>query len=500
MSSDLLLLLVSLFGVVGLVSTSWLLRQPTRTRLAIGITAMALFSASLWHTGVAPLRPPPDAIQGSRRLVFALLEILWWFWLARLLIDLGRAFLLIGHREKERKFTTDLLAGIVYVSACFAVTGLVLGLPVTGLLATSGVIAIVLGLALQSTLSDVFSGIALNIEGAYRVGDWIGLEGGAEGQVIEINWRATVIMTATRQSIVIPNSNIAKSRIINFSSPSQTQGVEFTVCLDNRTPPSRAIELLEHAVLNCRKVLTEPAPKIRIKGFAASSVVYQVRFFVESVDVAGQVKSDVLSFIYRHARWAGISIVDPQAGEEPVLRLGPAQKPQLPKFVDRAPEFAHLQPVERDAVHKALTRRPMKAGDLLLEQNNEAGALSFIESGIVSLVRKLEDGTTQEVGRRGPGQDFGAFSVFSGKPSSVTVRALTAGEVYELPKPAIISLLAARPELKSDLDQALATGAILPAYAEVAEPRDLQADVGVAAKWFERIASLFTGKDRDQSG
>jgi small-conductance mechanosensitive channel len=158
---------------------------------------MALFTAALWQSGVAPLRPPPVAIQGSRRLAFELLEILWWFWLARLLIDLGRAFLLIGHREKERKFTTDLLAGIVYISACFAVTGLVLGLPITGLLATSGVIAIVLGLALQSTLSDVFSCIALNIEGAFHVGDWIALEGGAEGQVIEINWRATLIMTAT---------------------------------------------------------------------------------------------------------------------------------------------------------------------------------------------------------------------------------------------------------------------------------------------------------------
>ena len=497
MNPDLSLLLISLFGVVGLVSSSWLLRQATRTRLAIGIVVMTLFTAALWQSGVAPLRPPPVAIEGSRRFAFELLEVLWWFWLAHLLIDLGRAFLLIGHRERERKFTTDLLAGIVYVGACFAVTGLVLNLPITGLLATSGVIAIVLGLALQSTLSDVFSGIALNIEGAYRVGDWIALEGGAEGQVIEINWRATLIMTATRQSIVIPNSNLAKSRITNFSSPSQTQGVELSVCLDNRTPPSRGIELLEHAVLNCQKVLTDPAPKIRIKGFGTSSVVYQVRFFVERVDVDGQVKSDVLNFIYRHAGWAGISIADPQAGEEPTLRIGPTQKPALRKFVDRAPEFAHLQPAERDVVQQSLTRRAMKVGEVLLKQNSEVESLSIVESGVVSLLRKLEDGTTLEVDRRGPGEDFGAFSVFSGGPSSVTVTALTAGEIYELPKRVILSLLAARPELKSDLDRALATGAILPAYAEVTERPDLGVGAGVPANLFERIASLFSTKDRD---
>ena len=491
------LLLASLVGAVGLASTAWLFRQPTKTRLAVGAAFMALFSLVLLRGGVTPLRPPPPAIQGNPRLGFQLLEIFWWFWLARLLVTLGRAFLLIDHREQERKFATDLLAGVVYIGFCFAVAGLVLDLPITGLLATSGVIAIVLGLALQSTLGDLFSGIALNIEGPYHVGDWIALEGGAEGQVIEINWRATHIMTTTRESIVVPNSNIAKSRIVNFSSPSVTQGVEFTVSLDNRTPPSRGIELIEHAVLNCRNVLTEPGPKIRVKDFAASSVTYQVRFFVKNVDLVGQVRSDVLNFIYRHANWAGISIAVPQAGEEPVLRIAAGQSPAPPKLVDRAPQFVHLLPSEREAVQKALTRRAMRAGEVLMKQNSEVESLFIIDGGVVSLTKEQEDGTTVEVDRRGPGDDIGAFAVLAGKPSSVTVRALTAGAVYELRRPVILSLFQARPELKAELDQALATRALLPSDAGDAERPDPHADPGIAARFFERIGAFFVKRDAE---
>ena len=92
------------------------------------------------------------------------------------------------------------------------------------LLATSGVIAIILGLALQSTLSDVFSGIVLNFSRPYRPGDWISIDGGTDGRVIEMNWRATHVLTAKRDLAIVPNSTIAKAKIVNTSSPSGIHG------------------------------------------------------------------------------------------------------------------------------------------------------------------------------------------------------------------------------------------------------------------------------------
>jgi small-conductance mechanosensitive channel len=87
------------------------------------------------------------------------------------------------------------------------------------LLATSGVVAIILGLALQSTLGDVFSGIVVSFSRPYRPGEWISVEGGTDGRVIEMNWRATSILSARRDLAIVPNSTIAKSKIVNVSSP-----------------------------------------------------------------------------------------------------------------------------------------------------------------------------------------------------------------------------------------------------------------------------------------
>jgi small-conductance mechanosensitive channel len=87
------------------------------------------------------------------------------------------------------------------------------------LLATSGVIAIVLGLALQSTLSEVFSGIVVGIERPYQPGDLLWVEGDVEGYVVQVNWRSTHIATAQHNIAIVPNSIIAKSRLVNRSAP-----------------------------------------------------------------------------------------------------------------------------------------------------------------------------------------------------------------------------------------------------------------------------------------
>ena len=98
-------------------------------------------------------------------------------------------------------------------------------MPVSGLLAASGVIAIVLGLALQSTLGDVFSGIVLNIAKPYSPGDWVILDDGLQGRVIETNWRATQILTGSNDLATVPNSVIAKGKLTNASHPTKAHGL-----------------------------------------------------------------------------------------------------------------------------------------------------------------------------------------------------------------------------------------------------------------------------------
>src|SRR5262249_35095888 len=152
-------------------------------------------------------------------------KIVWWLNVAWALIGFARVFLIFERRPREGRFIQDLVVGIIYLGVVLSVVANVFSLPVGTLIATSGALAIILGLALQSTLSDVFSGIALNLGRPYAVGDMIVLGDGTEGKVVEMNWRATNLLNGANDLVVVPNSDLAKARLVNMSSPDRSHGV-----------------------------------------------------------------------------------------------------------------------------------------------------------------------------------------------------------------------------------------------------------------------------------
>lgn len=120
---------------------------------------------------------------------------------ARTLTVLGGALMMqrVGHTGR---LLQDLLCAVIFLIAIIAAPAYVLDLPVKGVLATSGAVAIIVGLALQSTLSDVFSGIVLNTTKPYQLDDWISIDG-TEGRVTDIDWRATRLQTPAAKSAII---------------------------------------------------------------------------------------------------------------------------------------------------------------------------------------------------------------------------------------------------------------------------------------------------------
>jgi small-conductance mechanosensitive channel/CRP-like cAMP-binding protein len=484
------LVIAGLCALVGLAVIRWVLRQATTTRIWFGIAYLVIYSTALIRAGILPVRPAPDTVPSEVRVVVQALQLFWWYIFARCLIALGRAFLLFKHKLHERKFASDLLSGFVYLGVLFAVVSFVFELPVTGLIATSGVVAIVLGLALQSTVSDLFSGIALSLEGAYRIGDSIGLEGDIQGTVIETNWRATHIMTWAQDTIVIPNSVIAKSRIVNYSFPTRVHGVKLAVSLDDQMAPARGVEMLEQAVASCRLALRRPPPSVQATMIGAASVDYAVSFFVDSVDSAGQATTEVLDLIQRQARWFGVSLARQRQDLRVIREGGPQNSRPTRTIVDRLPLAALLSAQEKEALLKAMKRREFGAGDTVFEQGSPGDALFLVDSGVVSIYRHGVAEGSEEISRLGPGDSFGE-DVFDGGPHDATVRALTRTILYEIPRADVIPLLTAHPELQEALEQALAEGRRLVASAGKPDPganRRAAPQGGI----FERIGKFLT--------
>jgi small-conductance mechanosensitive channel len=152
----------------------------------------------------------------------------------------------------------------------------------------------------------------LSFSRPYRPGDWISLEGGLEGRVLELNWRATHVLTGRRDLAIVPNSTIAKSKIVNVSSPSGLHGATITVQLDTKIAPATSTEILGHAILNCRLIVATPAPTIIVKAINATYTECEITFFVDELAAAPRAQNQVFDLIFRHLAVAGIALAPAQ--------------------------------------------------------------------------------------------------------------------------------------------------------------------------------------------
>jgi small-conductance mechanosensitive channel len=199
------------------------------------------------------------------------------------------------------------------------------------MVAGSGVIAIVLGLALQNTLGDFFAGVALNLERPFKAGDWITLEDKSEGLVLLVNWRATHIRTRTADILVVPNSTIAKSRLINRIQPTKLHIANFNLKLMPGFDFDVLKAHLNEAAFSVTGIKHLPKPLIYIDNFGDWMIGIRMYYFIENYDallvIQGELGNAVYAKINSHPtlkefwpRFALASTPDSAAG----LVTGPA--------------------------------------------------------------------------------------------------------------------------------------------------------------------------------
>ena len=182
-------------------------------------------------------------------------KIIWWLAASWLFAGFFRAVLVFKRQSRETRFLQNLFVGVIYVAAGLATVANVFDMPVGGLLAAFGVIAIFARRRLQSTLGDVFSGIVLNVAKPYHPGERIILDGGTQGCVVETDWRATHILTPDNDLAIIPNSIIAKARLISASQPVRAHGLTIIIRLEPTVTPTGGRVALQAALLSCNRIL-----------------------------------------------------------------------------------------------------------------------------------------------------------------------------------------------------------------------------------------------------
>ena len=364
-----------------------------------------------------------------------LIEAGWWLMGARVAIGLMRLVIMLQGRPRQTQIISDLVAAAIYISATLAIVDFVFAVSIGGLLATSGIIAIVLGLALQSTLADVFSGIAVDLERPYKAGDLIWVEGGIEGQVTRVTWRSTHIATGQNNIAIVPNSVIAKARLVNRSRPTTIRGDTIEVRLDASVPPERCLAVLTAAVRSCRLLLASPAPDVICAGLNGDGCIYQIIFSVASSNQLTPARNELLVEVHRHLHYGGIALaVAGTTVVPPVPILTPGQ------LLEQSDLFSVIEPAQRDILAEHFHTIWLQPGQTLIEEGGKPEALYVIASGAAEITIKGPDGP-RIVHRMSSGESLGAIGLITGSPYGATATALTPLKAYRLDKDAIAAAI-----------------------------------------------------------
>lgn len=407
-------------------------------KLLVRVLIFTLFSAVLFNEGLNPMEPAPWADNVPLHLAATGLQIGWWLFGARTLTVLIGAVMMqrVGHTGR---LLQDLLGAVIFLIAIIAALAYVLDLPVKGVLATSGALAIIVGLALQSTLSDVFSGIVLNTTKPYQIDDWISIDG-TEGRVIDIDWRATRLQTSQGSMAVIPNSLAAKAKIINFSRPSNMFGVAVSIQVSPHARPTTVIDALERAMQGCRPLLDNPSPSVALKSSSSAGAEYEISGFVSSMDQKRSVRNQLFDLAYRHLQASGVNLL---SSVEPNAPSGLSRPRAL---LDSSPIFSTLRQEEKDTFSQNMTLQTFRAGETILEAGEVSDHLFIIESGVVS-VTLTRHGSPFESGRMGPGEVIGEAGILSDSSVPATFAAKTFCALYRIEKTYLKPCLDARHDI-----------------------------------------------------
>jgi small-conductance mechanosensitive channel/CRP-like cAMP-binding protein len=461
------------------------IRHRTRMKLALDAFVFAVLSALFVFHGIEPYVPgrPGDLSTG---IAVGAAKGAWWISLSLLLVNVIRNFIVFENRPREGRLLRDLVSGLVYIGMALSLIAYVFDVPVGTLIVTSGVFAIVLGLALQSTLNDVFSGIALNLGRPYLVGDWIVLDDNLQGRVIETNWRATHLLSPTNDVVILPNSTLAKARLTNFSSPDESHGITVSTRFLPTVRPEVILEAMRTAMLGCTKILRSPPPNVSITELSGDGVGVELACRVRDVNKVSDAKNEIYDLVFRHARSWNLALSIVGKGQF-ATEVSIAGHDGPMGCILSIPLFQTLEADERFSLSQSMALIQFARGSVIAAQGTALTSLILIERG-VAVVEATDDGTVREITRLSPGDVFGERGVLLGMLEPGDVRALTPVRAYEIPKDKLAAFLKERPTIAEEL------GAILSHRLE--RERHLHDDLerhalGNAVSFSARIRTLF---------
>ncbi len=329
--------------------------------------------------------------------------------------------------------------------------------PIIGALGVGGV---VLGLALQETLSNFFSGLAILADKPFSIGDWIRIGEGREGEVEHMTWRAIRLRTLDNDLVIYPNNLVAKEKVVNFNLPARVEARRLNVGASYKDPPDLVKRTLLDVVADAPGVLQEPRPAVYTVAYGDVAISYEIKFYIEDFGNRRSIEDGIMTRIWyafrrqgieipfptRNVRVQGISGVVPAAPEDS-LPSPTTHEREIAAALAGVPIFKELSPDEQRALSAGADLAQYGFGESVIRQGEPGDTLYAIAAGQARVAVRGQGDTERDVAVLRRGDVFGEMSLLTGEPRSASVYAHGELKVVEVGKAALAPLLSANPDL-----------------------------------------------------
>jgi small-conductance mechanosensitive channel/CRP-like cAMP-binding protein len=397
------------------------------------------------------------------------------------------------HETEAPKLLQQVFSFTAFAIALMLVLNLRHGQQVDTFLAGSGIVAVVLGFAMQETLANIISGIALQISKPFKVGDWLIVEK-HRAEVIEMNWRSTRLRTNDDVYLDIPNKSVTSAMITNLSYPTKNHAYRIRVRFELRVPPNKVREILRRAAQSANGVLAHPPVKVFLVEFADLAAVYEIKYYLEEAARFNDIEDGIRTNIWYEAERSKL-VIPPPSQTFVMRRDGESISTRTPAadLLRSQPFFKPLTEAQREALVAGAKILRFGRGEKIIRQGDEGCSMFVILEGNAEVIVDAR-GQALHVADLHAGEAFGEMCMLTGENRSASVMARTDCQIWEIERAVMAPLLQENEELAKELSELLAhrkleTEGLIAAQMPPQVVEDKRREY--ARGFFKRISALF---------
>ncbi|MDQ3907070.1 MAG: mechanosensitive ion channel family protein [Acidobacteriota bacterium] len=357
----------------------------------------------------------------------------------------------VRKKREAPRFVRDIFALIAYIFLTAAILKwFVPALSLGALVSGSALLGIILGLALQDTLGNLFAGVSLQADKPFDIGDVITV-GKWSGVVESVTWRAVKIRTFSNHVVLVSNSALAKESIeVAPRNNLNARNVFFNAVYSDS--PAKVIHVVREAVRDAENVSQERAPVVRIRNLGDFAVDYEVKYWL--VDYSKQNDSDALirQLIWYTFRRNGLTFAYPtqtlyisrpeREGGRPATQLG-----RIAERLSAVDIFAPLTEEELTRLAAGARAHTYAPGEPIIRSGEAGDSMFVVHRGEVEVRINTPEGKPRTVATLDEGGFFGEMALFTGEPRTANVVATQETEVLEIGHGAMKTLFDSNPDL-----------------------------------------------------